>query len=147
MPVDPKVCRVVQPTSSMQQCMDTYGIEGDGEWVNNSISRDAQFWSCGSIARPGANLSLQAERFRLLGRIDRRLVASGQADLRLDAQQLRLDGAFTVESIDYARASAGPDDEPPAPATVAENEDSAASDGATPIAPNDTAIATDQSPL
>ena len=59
-------------------------------------------------ARPGATLSLQAERFRLLGRIDRRLVASGQADLRLDAQQLRLDGAFTVDEglIDLSRADA-----------------------------------------
>ena len=48
-------------------------------------------------AKPGATLSLQAERFRLLGRIDRRLVASGQADLVLDAQQLRLDGGFTID--------------------------------------------------
>ena len=48
-------------------------------------------------AKPGATLALQAERFRLLGRIDRRLVASGQAALVLDAQHLRLDGSFTLD--------------------------------------------------
>ncbi len=48
-------------------------------------------------ATPSANLLLAAERFRLLGRLDRRLVASGQADLRLDAQRLKLDGNFTVD--------------------------------------------------
>jgi hypothetical protein len=44
-------CVHVAPSSSMQQCIDTYGIKGRGEWVNNSISRNAQFWSCGMISR------------------------------------------------------------------------------------------------
>ncbi len=59
-------------------------------------------------AKPGATLTLQAERFRLLGRIDRRLVASGQAELRLDAQQLRLDGDFNVDEglIDLSQSDA-----------------------------------------
>ena len=48
-------------------------------------------------AAPSARLHLKAERFRLLGRIDRRLVASGQADLKLDSQRLRVDGGFTVD--------------------------------------------------
>ena len=48
-------------------------------------------------AAPSASLQLAAERFRLLGRIDRRLVTSGQAELRLDAQRLRLDGSFSVD--------------------------------------------------
>ena len=48
-------------------------------------------------ATPSASLQLVAERFRLLGRIDRRLVGSGQADLRLDVQRLKLDGSFTVD--------------------------------------------------
>ena len=59
-------------------------------------------------AKPGAALTLQAERFRVLGRIDRRLVASGQAALLLDAQQLRLDGAFSIDEglIDLSRSDA-----------------------------------------
>src|SRR5262249_49606616 len=47
-------CVLVQPSSSMQQCIDTYGIAGEGEWVNNSISSQAQFWSCGMVSRQGA---------------------------------------------------------------------------------------------
>ena len=38
----------------MQQCLDTYGIEGEGEWVNNSVSSLAQFWSCGMVSRKPA---------------------------------------------------------------------------------------------
>ena len=59
-------------------------------------------------AKPGATLSLQAEHFRVLGRIDRRLVASGQAALVLDAQQLRLDGAFSIDEglIDLSHGDA-----------------------------------------
>jgi translocation and assembly module TamB len=48
-------------------------------------------------AEPSARLQLNAEHFRLLGRLDRRLVVSGQADLQLDAQRLKLDGGFTVD--------------------------------------------------
>jgi translocation and assembly module TamB len=59
-------------------------------------------------ALPSARVHLAAERFRLLGRIDRRLVASGQADLRLDAKQLQLDGGFTVDEglIELGRGDA-----------------------------------------
>ena len=59
-------------------------------------------------AKPGATLALQAERFRLLGRIDRRLVASGQATLVLDAQQLRMDGGFSIDEglIDLSHGDA-----------------------------------------
>jgi len=48
-------------------------------------------------ATPNALLHLTAEHFRVFGRVDRRLVASGQADLRLDAQRLQLDGGITVD--------------------------------------------------
>lgn len=48
-----KKCVIVEPSSSMQQCIDTYGIEGEGEFVNNSISLEAQFWTCGMISRKG----------------------------------------------------------------------------------------------
>ena len=48
-------------------------------------------------ASPSARVHLDAEHFRLLGRIDRRLVVSGKAELQLDAQRLKLDGNFTVD--------------------------------------------------
>ncbi|WP_171471318.1 hypothetical protein [Frigoriglobus tundricola] len=49
---DPKAkCAPVEPSSSMQQCIDAYGVEGQGEWVNNTLSQQAQFWSCGMISR------------------------------------------------------------------------------------------------
>ena len=49
-------CVLVEPTPSMQQCMDDYGIEGEGEWVNNTISQEAKFWSCGMVARESSPL-------------------------------------------------------------------------------------------
>ena len=54
---------------------------------------------------PSAHLRLQAQRFRLLGRIDRRLVASGQAALDFSRDLLKLDGRFVVDEglIDLSR--------------------------------------------
>jgi translocation and assembly module TamB len=59
-------------------------------------------------AQPAAQLTLNAEQFRLLGRIDRRIVASGQAALALDRSSLKLDGRFRVDEglIDVSRAEA-----------------------------------------
>ena len=57
---------------------------------------------------PTATLKLVAERFRVLGRVDRRIVASGQAQLTLTRETLRLDGRFGVDEglIDVARSDA-----------------------------------------
>ena len=57
---------------------------------------------------PVALLKLSARKFQLLGRVDRRIVASGDASLRLDAKTLALDGRFTVDegSIDFTRSDA-----------------------------------------
>jgi translocation and assembly module TamB len=59
-------------------------------------------------AAPKAVLKLQADRFQLLGRVDRRIVTSGQAQLLLDAQDLTLDGRFAVDEglIDFTRSDA-----------------------------------------
>ncbi|NRF68068.1 translocation/assembly module TamB domain-containing protein [Aquincola sp. S2] len=59
-------------------------------------------------AEPSAQIALVAERFRLLGRIDRRIVTTGQADLRLDPKMLRLTGRFGVDEglVDVSRADA-----------------------------------------
>jgi len=58
--------------------------------------------------QPRAKLQLKAERFVLLNRIDRRLQASGQAQLDLGPQSLALDGRFTVDEglFDFSRGDA-----------------------------------------
>jgi translocation and assembly module TamB len=59
-------------------------------------------------AEPNAKLQLDAERFQLLGRIDRRIVASGHALLTLSPRTLDLDGRFRVDEglFDFSRADA-----------------------------------------
>ena len=57
---------------------------------------------------PKAVLKLEADKFQLLGRVDRRIVASGQAQLELDAKTLKLSGNFGVDEglIDFTRSDA-----------------------------------------
>jgi len=59
-------------------------------------------------AEPRARLKLEAERFRVLGRVDRMLTASGQAELALAAETAQLDGRFRVDEglFDFTRADA-----------------------------------------
>lgn len=59
-------------------------------------------------ARPSAQLSLSAERFQALSRVDRRITLSGQARLALDPQRARLQGRFVVDDglIDLGRGEA-----------------------------------------
>lgn len=59
-------------------------------------------------AEPQAQLRLAAERFQALGRVDRRVVVSGGADLVLDRERLRLDGRLAVDEglIDVSQAGA-----------------------------------------
>jgi translocation and assembly module TamB len=57
-------------------------------------------------AAPQANLKLRADKFQLLGRVDRRIVATGEAQLQLTAEKLALDGNFRVDEglIDFSRS-------------------------------------------
>ena len=57
---------------------------------------------------PKALLKLSADKFQLLGRVDRRIVASGQAQMQLDRKTLALDGSFSVDegAIDFTRSEA-----------------------------------------
>ncbi|HET9823341.1 MAG TPA: translocation/assembly module TamB domain-containing protein [Burkholderiaceae bacterium] len=57
---------------------------------------------------PSARLTLEAERFRLIGRVDRRLVASGRATLQLAPHALALDGRLVVDEglVDVSRGDA-----------------------------------------
>lgn len=59
-------------------------------------------------AEPRAQLRLVADRFQLLGRVDRRIVASGDAALLLDTDTLKLDGRFKVDEglVDFTRGDA-----------------------------------------
>ena len=59
-------------------------------------------------ASPQARVQVVADHFRVLGRVDRRVIASGQAELSLQAAQTRLDGRFTIDEglFDISRADA-----------------------------------------
>jgi translocation and assembly module TamB len=58
--------------------------------------------------QPRVTLQLVADQFRVLGRIDRRVVASGQAGVTLRDRRLQIDGGFTVDEgfIDIGRGDA-----------------------------------------
>ncbi|MEP7297148.1 MAG: translocation/assembly module TamB domain-containing protein [Burkholderiales bacterium] len=57
---------------------------------------------------PKAVLQVTADKFQLLGRVDRRIVTSGQGKLQLDATSLAFDGRFGVDEglIDFSRSDA-----------------------------------------
>ncbi len=84
-------------------------------------------------ATPQARLQVKAERFRVLGRVDRMLIASGTAELQLSSEAGRLDGSFTVDEglFDAGRSSAPTLDEDVTVRRAAVAEDV----GAQPIAP------------
>ncbi|MEO7709643.1 MAG: translocation/assembly module TamB domain-containing protein, partial [Caldimonas sp.] len=57
---------------------------------------------------PKAVLKVTAEKFQLLGRVDRRIVTSGAGQLQLDKDTLAFDGRFDVDEglIDFTRSDA-----------------------------------------
>ena len=57
---------------------------------------------------PSAKLALKAERFRVLGRVDRQLTVSGNAELFLQTDQIKLDGSVFIDEglFDASRADA-----------------------------------------
>ncbi len=59
-------------------------------------------------AAPQALITVTADRFQLLGRVDRRIVVSGQARLKLDAASVGMNGKFDVDEglIDFTRSDA-----------------------------------------
>lgn len=73
---------------------------GDG-WL--TVRGDAELGE-----QPQLRLQLAAERFRLLGRVDRRIVTTGQAELRLHQRTLQVGGGFRVDDgwIDVSRGDA-----------------------------------------
>jgi translocation and assembly module TamB len=101
---------------------------------------------------PTARLTLRADRFQLLSRVDRRIVASGTGQLSIDRQTLAFDGRFGVDEglIDFTRGDApalssdvlvvrAADAPPPAAAaSAAASPDEAAGPSAAP--PRDVAL-------
>ena len=76
---------------------------GSGGGGNVKVEGDASFG-----AAPQALLTITADRFPLLGRVDRRIVTSGQARLTLDAASVGVNGKFDVDEglIDFTRSDA-----------------------------------------
>lgn len=59
-------------------------------------------------AQPSAHLQLTADKLRVLSRVDRRLIASGEAKLDLDAKGLKLEGKLRADEglFDFSRSDA-----------------------------------------
>ena len=59
-------------------------------------------------AAPLARLQLEAKRFQLLGRVDRRIVVSGNSTLQIERDKLTLGGRLAVDEglIDFTRSDA-----------------------------------------
>jgi translocation and assembly module TamB len=59
-------------------------------------------------AAPRAELALVADRFQLLGRIDRRIITSGQGQVLFDKDKLRVDGQLKIDEglFDFTQSSA-----------------------------------------
>jgi translocation and assembly module TamB len=57
---------------------------------------------------PQADLTVKADKFRVLGRVDRQLITSGDAQLRLQRDLIKLDGRLRVDEglFDASRADA-----------------------------------------
>jgi translocation and assembly module TamB len=58
--------------------------------------------------KPELQLTLKAERFAVLSRVDRRLSTSGQATLAIDKENFKVDGRFSVDEglFDFSRGDA-----------------------------------------
>ncbi|MDO9313412.1 MAG: translocation/assembly module TamB domain-containing protein [Burkholderiaceae bacterium] len=59
-------------------------------------------------AAPSAQLQIKADRFVLLGRVDRRIVTSGAAQLGFSGDALSVTGAFSIDEglVDFTRSDA-----------------------------------------
>ena len=77
-------------------------LKGDNAQIERFVLRGGE----GQLAVSGsaelgpqavARLQLQAQRFRVLGRVDRQLTTSGKATLELRSDQLKLDGELKVD--------------------------------------------------
>lgn len=58
--------------------------------------------------KPEARLQLAADHFRVIGRVDRMVTASGKAEILINAERTQIDGKFTIDEAlyDTSRADA-----------------------------------------
>lgn len=103
--------------------------------------------NAGFGASPQARLQVKADRLLALGRVDRRVVLSGDATLALTADDIDLDGRFTIDQgrIDISQADAPALDEDVTVIDVNSRNAAATSDDAPPgaLARADVQIAVD----
>ena len=88
-------------------------LEGETARIGKLLARagDGSLQISGGAAfgaSPQAKLQIVADKMLLLGRIDRRIVTSGEATLQLDARSVQVDGRFTVDQglFDFSRGTA-----------------------------------------
>jgi translocation and assembly module TamB len=88
-------------------------LEGDTTRIERAVFKggDGQIRITGGMTlgeQPTLQIDLDADRFKVLGRIDRRLVASGRSSLRMNRDQLWLDGRLRVDEglFDISRGDA-----------------------------------------
>lgn len=88
-------------------------LDGDTAHINNFTARagDGNLRLTGNArlgAHPQADLQLMADKFQLLGRVDRRIVASGQGQVALEKDRLKIEGKFGIDEgmFDFTRADA-----------------------------------------
>lgn len=81
--------------------IETFTLKGGDGTIK--LTGGAEFGSA-----PVARVHAEAERFRVLGRIDRRLVASGSGDLVLQSDRVQLDGRLVIDEgrFDISRSDA-----------------------------------------
>lgn len=70
--------------------LDTLRLRGGEGWIEATGQAELG-------EHPQAQIAIAAQRFRAIGRLDRRIVASGQANLKLDRELLALDGQIGVD--------------------------------------------------
>ncbi|MCO5976789.1 translocation/assembly module TamB domain-containing protein [Ideonella oryzae] len=81
-----------------QAQLDTLKLRGGDGWIEATGQAELG-------EHPQARVGITAQHFRAIGRLDRRIVASGQATLQLDKDLLALDGQIGIDEglIDLSR--------------------------------------------
>ncbi len=81
----------------------TGGTGGTGDTGQLEVDGSADFGAKGAV-----KLGLRARQFLVVGRVDRRIVASGEARATIGRDEMQLDGRFTIDEglIDLSRRDA-----------------------------------------
>ncbi|MEY4564982.1 MAG: hypothetical protein RLZZ618_4259 [Pseudomonadota bacterium] len=109
---DIAVRNLLQGVNLTQGAVDI-SLQGDTAHINNFVAKAGN----GTVritgdarlgAAPRAQLQLVADKFQLLGRVDRRIVVSGGGEVILERENLKVDGKFVVDEglFDFSRGDA-----------------------------------------